>query len=233
MKYIFKAGFLAVFLMGTSMARADLSNGLKAYYPFDNCTGQDMASGNDALVVGAPACIDGPSGKAFGFHASGDVLQVATSPEFDFAKGVSFAAYVNPTKLKVGSQVIINKWVPAYEDKNLFVTPEGRVGFYMVDCMWGEPMVSKTRLPLKKWSSVVGTYDGKLARIYLNGKLAGKIKLQRQCSIANDVGNLYIGDNPERAYEGNVPFQGGIDEVRIYNRALTAAEVQEYSKLPH
>jgi hypothetical protein len=45
------------------------------------------------------------------------------------------------------------------------------------------------------------------------------------CAISNNTGAFYIGDNPERRFEGWTSFQGKIDEARVYNRALTAAEI--------
>jgi len=69
-------------------------------------------------------------------------------------------------------------------------------------------------LPLNTWSHLAGTYDGITARLYINGV---QVSSQAQSgSIATSPEALRIG----------LSWAGMIDELRIYNRALTASDVQ-------
>jgi hypothetical protein len=75
------------------------------------------------------------------------------------------------------------------------------------------------QLPLNAWSHLAVTYDGAALRLYVNGALAGTTGIVG--TIATSTGPLKIGGNgiwPEW-------WNGLIDEVRVYNRALGAAEI--------
>ena len=79
------------------------------------------------------------------------------------------------------------------------------------------------QLPLNQWTHLVSTYDGQYQRLYVNGvevaKSAQTSLIQQSSGVLRIGGNSLWGEY----------FQGYIDEVRIYNRALTAAEVN-YNK---
>jgi hydrogenase maturation factor HypE len=75
-------------------------------------------------------------------------------------------------------------------------------------------------LPLNTWTHVAITYDGTTLRMFINGvQTASKVL---GGSITVSTGALQIGGN---TVWGEY-FKGLIDEVRIYNRALTSAEIQ-------
>jgi hypothetical protein len=76
-------------------------------------------------------------------------------------------------------------------------------------------------LPLNTWSHLAGTYDGTTMHLYLNGVLVAS--LAQSGNIGTSLGSLMIGGNPLSAGKN---FTGKIDEVRIYNRALGASEIQ-------
>ena len=88
---------------------------------------------------------------------------------------------------------------------------------------------SKTPVTDGKWHHIAATYDGKTSRIYIDGKLNSekisdtKIPLQH-----NDV-DIRIGQLafPEPSPHEHAFFDGLIDEVRVYNRVLSAQEIQQ------
>src|SRR5262249_52367666 len=73
--------------------------------------------------------------------------------------------------------------------------------------------------PLFNWTHVAATYDGSLVRLYVNGNQVSS----QSCvgSIITSSGVLRIGGN---SFWGEY-FNGLIDEVRIYNRALSGSEI--------
>lgn len=87
---------------------------------------------------------------------------------------------------------------------------------------WGAAVVAgKTDMPLKKWTHIAGTYDGKSGegKIYINGALDGEGKIGGNIVPNTDV--LWLG-------RGAGPFlEGQMDEVRISNIARSAQEIQE------
>jgi hypothetical protein len=75
-------------------------------------------------------------------------------------------------------------------------------------------------LPLNAWSHLAATYDGATVRLYVNGvQVAATVAKD---SIITTTGALRIGGN---SIWGEF-FTGRIDEIRLYNRVLTAAEIQ-------
>ncbi|MCI0591228.1 MAG: LamG domain-containing protein, partial [Gammaproteobacteria bacterium] len=70
------------------------------------------------------------------------------------------------------------------------------------------------------WVHLAGTYDGKTERLYVDGVQVGSLKVSGNIQVTDGV--LRIGGNsPWGEY-----FNGRIDEIRVYDRALTAAEIQ-------
>jgi len=84
-----------------------------------------------------------------------------------------------------------------------------------------ESYVSGTNaIPLNTWTHLASTYDGTTLKIYVNGNLS---------STKTVSGAVQSNSNPLRI-GGNYPygqfFEGKIDEVRVYNRALSQGEIQ-------
>jgi hypothetical protein len=81
-------------------------------------------------------------------------------------------------------------------------------------------------LPVDTWSYLAVTYDGTMLRLYVNGE---------ETSSTPQIGRPQANANPLQiggsAYEGEY-FAGQIDEVRIYNRALSPSEIQADMRTP-
>src|SRR2546430_11815150 len=77
-----------------------------------------------------------------------------------------------------------------------------------------------TGLGLNTWTHLAATFDGATVRLYVNG--AEAVSQAQTAALTPTAGTLQIGAD---SYTGE-NFAGRIDEVRIYNRALTAAEIQ-------
>jgi hypothetical protein len=96
----------------------------------------------------------------------------------------------------------------------------------------------KPVIPLLKWSHIVGTFDSENGlKIYLNGMLEGKIRFTGQMIQAEDA-EMRIGrdtrkmrpthtERPNFTFPINYSFDGLVDEIKIYNSALSAQEVME------
>jgi hypothetical protein len=85
---------------------------------------------------------------------------------------------------------------------------------------------SSTSLPTNVWSHVATTWDGTTLRLYVNGAQVGSRAVAGTLSTTSDP--LRIGGD---ATWGEY-FAGTIDEVRVYNRALSAAEIQSDMNTP-
>lgn len=86
---------------------------------------------------------------------------------------------------------------------------------------------SPEQIPLNAWTHVVGTYDGSVARLYINGELAGNsspVVMTTSSGAEGAIRIASIGDwtaNPKY-------FKGRLDEITYYDRVLTTQEIQDY-----
>ncbi|MHC4692665.1 MAG: LamG-like jellyroll fold domain-containing protein [Planctomycetota bacterium] len=99
--------------------------------------------------------------------------------------------------------------------------------FFGAESSWKGSVAAKTgrnSAPVGNWYHVVGVYDDKDVRIYLNGELRGRRTFDLDTGSTTPDKNLMIG---ARSYESTIKsfFGGKIDEVRIYDGALSDAEI--------
>jgi hypothetical protein len=80
-------------------------------------------------------------------------------------------------------------------------------------------------LPLNTWTFLAATYDGTTMKLYVNGTLVASKTVSG--SIASSTNPLHVGGD----WSGEM-FTGVIDQVRVYNRALSAAEISTDMNLP-
>ena len=88
-------------------------------------------------------------------------------------------------------------------------------------------VASSGDIKLGTWSHIAAVYDGRMMRLYMNGKEIGATEKAGEIDVDPKVA-VWIGDNPPVA--GSRPFRGRMDDVRIYRRALTSAEISALSQ---
>jgi hypothetical protein len=131
---------------------------------------------------------------------------------------MTLEAWVNPSNLNGWRTLMIKE---TSGDLVYGLYAGSQVGGSTRPSAWlgGSDVTGPTQLPLNTWTHVATTYDRVNWRLFINGtQVASKAFTP---AIATSTGALRIGGNsiwPEW-------FGGRIDEVRIYNRALTAAEI--------
>ena len=81
-------------------------------------------------------------------------------------------------------------------------------------------------IPVNEWVSVAFVYDGSDAFLYQNGEQVGTKTFVSGINTQSGGQNLKIG---QRVAGGSIPFNGMIDEVKIWNVALTLQEITEYA----
>ena len=100
---------------------------------------------------------------------------------------------------------------------------EGKPCFEVPATSWSHHLKAAAPLPTGRWVHLVGTFDGKRMRIYVDGQEHGT--MERPGPVNPTDCHLCLG-----AYDVNHPahFTGLLDEVKIYGRALAAEEVREH-----
>jgi hypothetical protein len=209
--------------VAVTVSNAPGSVGLVAAYGFEEASGTTALDGsgaaNHGTLEGATRVATGRLGRALSFNGTTNDVLVPDAASLDLTNGMTLEAWVNPTVLSNWRTVLIKEQAGdlvyalyANTDTN---RPSGHV-FVGAD----RDTRGTAKLALNAWTHLAATYDGATLRLYVNGVQASTRAIAG--AMAPSTGPLRIGGN---AVWGEW-FSGLIDEVRVYNRALTAAQVQ-------
>ena len=216
------AAITAAAMTAPVVAQADTA-GLVAAYGFEETTGTsavDTAAGaNPGTLAGATRTASGRFGRALSFDGADDRVNVADSGSLDLTTGMTLEAWVNPSTAAGSWRTVVIKEQAAGLAYALYSGEDS--GRPSVHAYTSAEFDSRGpgALPLNTWSHLAATYDGGTLRLYVNGAQVASRALSGAMTISSSA--LRIGGN---AIWGEY-FKGLIDEVRAYNRALTAAEV--------
>jgi hypothetical protein len=212
--------------------RADVSTGLVAYYPFNGDANDASGNGHNGTVVNATFQTNGPNAEvalSFAGNTSSYVV-VPESASLEPADALSISMWCNGVQGQAcgfGWGTILRKSA-ACQAGYLIRGCNGGTGFEIdgPNVCSGGLQISATFQTFTgaNWQHIVGTYsaaDGML-KTYENGVLINQTPLTSQLSHSGD---LYIGGANVAGDDGG--FNGLINEVRIYNRALSASDVQQ------
>jgi PKD repeat protein len=221
-----KAGYITVTTAGSGTggtgATSGAPAGLVAAYGFEESSGTLVADAsgqkNHGTLSGATR-VTGKFGRALSFNGSNNWVTVKDSASLDASSGLTLEAWVYP-KTSTSGRTVILKEKAGGAVYNLYSSEDANLPLSSVYVGGYRVISSKSQLPLNQWSHLAATYNGQYLRLYVNGvEVANR---PQTGPIQTSGGALRIGGN---SIWGEW-FSGSIDEVRIYNRALTASEVQ-------
>ncbi len=213
-----------------------ISDGLVAFYPFNGDARDASGQGNDGQVNGASLIPDrfGRPDSAYLFDGEDDNIVVDNSPSLNMAVNnqISVTAWVSPQDLETDRfSHIIRKASGRFGSGYLFAFQNrGRELSLGINNSAGEESntsIEPSYFARGTWHFVAGTYDGRAFRIYVDGRLIGTQPLMQTIN-PNQDDPLFIGSYWRGQY-----FQGGIDDVRLYNRALTTSEIERLYQQEH
>ena len=186
-------------------------------------------SGNNGTLQSTSVFQVGKVGQAFQFDGTQfSSIIVPDSQSLRPTTAVTVEAWVNPSPAGSGFQAVVfkgNGSSAGGQPYSLFVNGVNhqivvRVGN---DTMF-DALGSVGGLPTNVYSHVAFTYDGATIRIYINGVLDSSASSSIGILAQADTNVLRIG-----GLGGGFPYTGGADEIGIYNRALSAAEIESIS----
>ena len=207
---------------------------LIAAYGFNEGSGSSVAdgsgNGHGGTISGANWTTQGRFGNALSFDGINDWVTITDAPGLDLTTGITLEAWVFPTAQGTNWRNVIIKERPGGEVYNLYSNINTSVpSVYVVGGSTpGAPIDARgqTQLSLNTWTYLAATYDGSTLRLFVNGAQVGSRAFSG--SLLTSTGALRVGGN---SVWGEF-FQGRIDEIRIYNRALTQAEIQADMNTP-
>lgn len=203
---------------------------LAAAFGFEESRGKIVKDrsghGNHGTIKQAVRVKTGRYGKGLKFDGINDWVTVEDSESLDLTSGFTLEAWVKPHSVR-RSVVLVKQQqqgtiygLYAYEDRDLPLSSFN-------DGLDYNPISGHESLPIKKWTHLAATFDGTNQHLYVNGVQVSTAQAKNGL-IKQSKGVLRIGGN---SIWGDF-FQGYIDEVRIYNYALSAWEIQRDLRTP-
>jgi len=172
--------------------------------------------GNNANMVGNPQWENDPNQSwCVEFDGYGDFLSVVNESAFDIAEQVTISAWIKTIADSDDAFYAVSKG-----DSYVLYKDMGSNGVTFLCNGIGRPIAGTKNINDGKWHHVAGVYDGAAIYIYVDGQL-DNMKSSAGSIITNNS-NVRIGSLES---EANLECRGNIDNVRIFNRALSLEEI--------
>lgn len=199
----------------------DITTGLVAHYKMDGNAQDASGKGNHGIQQGGvnfTTATDrfGNAGKAAGFDGSNDYIYVPSSPSLESpTDGLTISTWIKVENMNQGAY---------YLAKTNSGTFDYRCGFHNQGMYFGKNgsdlSITTSTIQSSSWNMVSYVFNGQTVKFYIDGVLKG---------FGNFSGNISTSSLPlEIGRDAHGPIEwlnGSIDDLRIYNRALTDAEV--------
>lgn len=215
-----------------------LSEGLVGYWKMDEAgdTSRLDSSGNgNTLSQSAGDTIDATAGKfgnAADFENSNseeETLYISDVDQkgLDISGPMTISAWIKPESIPSGMYPIVSKYYSNGNQRAYQLNLNGGTVEFLVSSTGSELLGAKTNTQITStgtWYHLVGTYDGEKLNVYINGELkenGADNPKSFSGSIFNSTANFRVGGGDSYA-----AFDGAIDDTRVYNRALSPAEVK-------
>jgi len=223
----------------TPASSVDISSGLILHYdfdtePVDGKIPDKSGHGNDGQAVGVQWAADGHQGGAVLFGLTNSYITVPNNDDIN-PPHLTLAAWIKTSYQDWVWRRIFDKGVGQGYDLTMGGDYKGKS--YRGQVYLELPHVSDTHTRIQltdgNWHHVVGTFDGAVAKVYADGWLVG-VQGHGTGIMTNTSYNLTIGanrSNPDPAVgEVGASFNGMMDDVMMFNRALSDDEVQALFK---
>lgn len=227
-------------------AQEVVTDGLISYWPFDEIdlearTVKDVWGNNHGAFDAAPELVPGKVGNALKFsgiprpddgiicgnHESLTSV-VHVTLEFWLNADEGFRGSTRTDEATLAGISFGSEDVDVPDPYMLRLLNDGviRIGLSDGGIVGGLAWNSQRQINANQWHHIVGTYDGVDAKIYIDGELDATRRWGRSLKYNDDTGlNFWI--SRARKAKSDAALRGIMDEVRVYNRALSDAEIQQ------
>ena len=204
----------------------NLANGLVAHYEFEGDANDSSGNGNNGTEYGGVSYVDGVIGQAGSFDGVDDWIKVINSSSINTSTtSLSLSTWVNWNGTTTSMSYIIDKFSNKFNFAlNGNDMSSGKPRFVVMNTEGINDAFNA--INTHSWYYLTGTYSNNISKLYINGILINTESMSR---IIESSGDITIG-----CYENcteDYAFNGLIDDLRIYNRALNEAEIKELYKL--
>ncbi len=227
--YLFLLAVLVVGWFPSSARGQDITTGLVGHWKLDEGSGTSAAdssgNGNTGTLTNGPTWTTGQISGAVEFDNLNDYVSASDSASLR-VDPITLSAWVNPATLQ-NNDVIISK--PrgngsAWDDYWIALRGTGEIEFCMEqvaeqDCV----LTTDSAVSTDTWTHIVAVWDGTTMLVYKNGAVSSDTGSHTNAPVYG-TSAVYIGAENENGTIASF-FNGFIDDVRVYDRALTAADV--------
>ncbi len=221
MKRFIVFGLLAGLLCTSTIAKAQgsLRNGLIAWYPFSGNAGDSSGNNHNGVVNSGKLSNDrfGKANSAYFCDGTKKAITILALGDYK-ANGVSISLWIKTRKkgaaLQLVSGAIGNMYLNVHKTGTFVADFDGNMS-HITGANSSDSVVTNGT-----WTNLTATNDGTTTRLYINGVL------QKSFPETLSTGGSDV-------IVGNKGYIGFIDDLRIYNRAISASEVSDIYNLTH
>ena len=222
MKKIFT---IAIIALSMNVFAQVPTNGLVGYWPFNGNANDESGNNNNGTVSGATLTTDrfGNANKAYSFDGTNDYISVLDNNSLDLTNQLTLSAWFFTDGSKVNQGLLgkggLNNAHTGYA-LLLQVSNPATSGVVLqnLPTTTAKEAYSPTNIA-NNWHNFTGTYNGTTLKLYIDGVLT--VSSNVTISLSNSTSNLFFGQE----LSGFRYFKGILDDIRIYNRALTQQEI--------
>ncbi|AFH47900.1 5'-Nucleotidase domain protein [Ignavibacterium album JCM 16511] len=226
MKTLFTALLLSLFSFSI-FSQINPDSGLVAYFPFNGNANDETGNGYDGTINGNATLVPdrfNSSDKAFTFPDQSSSISLANSTSLNLENGFTINAWIKYT-LNNYTTVIVCKHVCGFVNGFFFgIDSDGQIQLWLGQSGWSTVRTNQSFVE-GQWYMVTASYDAttSTAKVYVNGELggSGNVVYNNFSSNPISIGEVYLNNC------GAGFMDGAVDEVKIYNRALSDAEILE------
>jgi hypothetical protein len=207
----------------TQMRQQRAWEGLVGYWPFNGNANDESGTGNDGTVIGATLTTDrfGNPNSAYFFDGEDDHINCGDSEALRMYDAVTMMAWINPDFFHTSiNGIVVNRegeyeFARRYTNEIYYAIYNTEPGWYWISTGY--------QVSHNEWNHIAVVYDAGLTIVYVNAEpIFGYSGSGTILDAYPSYNELRIGG---RQSSESGPFRGIIDDVRIYNRALSAEEV--------
>jgi PKD repeat protein len=231
-KLLIKTILIVVCSIGTAFSQLP-TNGLVGYWPFTGNANDNSGNNNHGTVIGATLTMDrfGNPNSAYYLDGLSNYISIANSSSLNPTTGITICAwYKTISFMGAGFSPIVDKGFtqhtyPLYQYKmgvsgDQYTNSGTYFGFRVTAAdSLRSVQTNLNYVSINQWYFIVGRYDGKTLNMYVNNQLIQSINVSGL--LNNYLTPVYFGNNTT----ANDFLKGTIDDIRIYNRAITNDEI--------
>ena len=227
-KIIFVLSLCSLFLIPSLSIANVAEDGLVAYWPFDEGKGKEAmdvtGNGHDGEFNDDPKWVEGKFGTGLEFDGVDDHVIVPDDPAFAIEENITLMAWFSP------SDALTSRRLMSKNNSIFVIFDFGNASSIDFLVKPNNTFAESTTTDWKvgEWYHFAGTFDGKTLKVYINGELEGE--KPNNVPIAPSNLELWIGGDD--LGNANAHFPGKIDEVRLYEKTLSEADIQKVMETP-